>query len=64
MRKPSRGTDLDRQKCVAEAGGNQFDLVLLAAARARQLMTERSDADNCNSPMTALLEIQSGELKK
>ncbi len=54
MRTLSRTQIIDREKCVKNAGGNQFELVLLAAARARQLQSENTDY----APITALLEIQ------
>jgi len=34
-------SDINVQKCVKQAGGNQFNLVLVAAARARELAKTR-----------------------
>jgi len=60
----SRGTDIDTNLCV-DLAGNRYDLVIMAAARARELarrhrVNER--ADQLNAPVTALLEIQNGEV--
>lgn len=59
MKTSSRTPLVDRELCVKNAGGSQFELVLLAAARARQLMREEQ-ADH--APITALLEIQQNKL--
>lgn len=60
----SRARELDRTKCVANAGG-QFYLVHLAAARARQILDkgvkDGKPIIQTRAAMTALLEIQSGE---
>ena len=60
----SRGTDIDTNKCV-EVAGNRYDLVIMASARVRELarrhrVNERGD--QLNAPVTALLEIQNGEV--
>jgi DNA-directed RNA polymerase subunit K/omega len=60
----SRQNMLDRSKCVKNAGGSQFELVLAASARARQIAEEvkRSGTKvHHNVVMDALLEIQSGK---
>jgi len=64
MRKPSRGPTLDRQECIKQAGGNQFNLVLLAAALSRKMIDEGGEVTNTDAPMTALLAIQNGDLAK
>ena len=33
----SRGTEIDTDKCVQLSGGNRFNLVIMASARAREL---------------------------
>jgi DNA-directed RNA polymerase omega subunit len=60
----SRGTDIDTNLCVSNIG-NRYDLVIVAAARARELarrhcVNERPE--QLNAPVTALLEIQRGEV--
>jgi DNA-directed RNA polymerase subunit K/omega len=62
----SRGTIIDTEKCRALAGNNQFDLVLVAAQRMRELKSrERSKGANgvYITAVDALLEIQAGQLK-
>jgi DNA-directed RNA polymerase omega subunit len=61
--KDSRGTQVDTAKCV-EKVGNRFDLVLVAAARAREIKRRNQHSDKFehkNSLVTALLEIQDGK---
>ena len=59
--KASRGTEIDSRVCADRVGGNQFELVIIAAQRARELAKK-----NKNSPtyvkgaVEALLEIQEG----
>ena len=59
----SRGSKIDMQKCVANAGNNRFNLVLIASARAREINRQNSTSSNTahqNPVVTALDEIQSG----
>jgi DNA-directed RNA polymerase omega subunit len=61
----SRGTKIDTQKCVANANNNKYDLVLMAAARAREIKRRNQSSmleEHIGAPVTALLEIQAGEL--
>jgi len=68
MSKPigiSRGTEIDTDKCVDLSGGNRFNLVLIAAARAREIKRQHRESDkreHVYSNLTALLEIQSGKV--
>jgi DNA-directed RNA polymerase subunit K/omega len=60
-RSPSRSTELDLDLCVANAGGNRYDLIIQAAARARQIAYRHKlseSKDPIYPAMTALLEIQ------
>jgi DNA-directed RNA polymerase subunit K/omega len=62
----SRGTDVDVERCRAALDGNQFTLVLLASARARQIRADqcaRRVYDINNPVVTALLEIQQGKFQ-
>ena len=62
--KLSRGPQIDTNKCV-EMVGNRYDLVLIAAIRARELARQHrhSQAPHYIYPgVTALLEIQEGEV--
>lgn len=52
----SRGPLIDTQACVASVGGNKYDLVLIAAARAKEIKTRNKTSSG--SAVDALLEIQ------
>lgn len=59
----SRGSSLDVEQCTANAGGNRFDLVLIAAARAREIKRQHAFSDRFehkHSAVTALLDVQEG----
>jgi DNA-directed RNA polymerase omega subunit len=46
-------------------GGNRFDLVLIAAARAREIARNHKSAElttQVNSPVSALIDIQEGRV--
>lgn len=68
MSKPiglSRGTSIDTQKCVENVGGNRFNLVLIAAARAREIKRQHRESDkreHVYSNITALEDIESGKV--
>ena len=65
IKKLSRGTFIDTEKCVSMIGGNRFDLVLVAATRARELARQHRHAENksqLNAPVSALLDIQEGRV--
>lgn len=59
----SRGPQIDTEKCVRNVGMGRFDLVLIAAQRAREIRRhnkESSQYEHTHSIVTALLEIQEG----
>jgi DNA-directed RNA polymerase omega subunit len=61
----SRGTGIDTERCVRNAGANQFNLILYAAARARELKQQyknKHEYDHPSATVTALLEIQQGKI--
>lgn len=64
----SRGTSIDTEVCVINAGGSRFDMVLIASTRARELERQnKNKADQTlyvNPSVTALLELQSGKIGK
>jgi len=65
IKKLSRGTTIDTEKCVEMIGGNRFDMVLIASIRARELSRQHRHAENkgqLNAPVTALLDIQEGRV--
>ena len=60
----SRGTTIDTEKCV-ENIGNRFDMVLVAAARAREIRRKNRHSDRREhvfAEVTSLLEIQQGKI--
>jgi DNA-directed RNA polymerase subunit K/omega len=60
----SRHTQLDVEKCVALSGGNRFAMIISASERARELKIKNRHSDrieHLHSPITALLEIQTGK---
>jgi DNA-directed RNA polymerase subunit K/omega len=61
----SRGTQLNNDSCVKQAGGNRFNLVIMAAARSREIRRQNRESQNfehVHSNVTALLEFQNGEI--
>jgi len=59
----SRGTNIDLEKCVSMTGNNRYNLVLMASARARELVSiqrQRDWATHVNAPVQALLDVQQG----
>ena len=61
----SRGPSIDTNECVELVGGNRFNLVLIAAARAREIKRQHRESDtreHVYSNITALLEIQEGKI--
>lgn len=64
MKNESRGPSLDMQKCTKNVGDNRFNLILIAACRARELKKSISALDENYMPptVTALLEIQEGKI--
>jgi DNA-directed RNA polymerase omega subunit len=59
----SRGTEIDTEKCVVEAGSNRFDLVLIAAVRAREIRRNNKGSnkfEHTHAIVTALQDIQAG----
>ena len=60
----SRGTEVDTEKCVTNVG-SIFDLVLIAAARAREISRKHrhdGDTSQVNSCVSALLDIQNKQV--
>lgn len=62
-----RSTELDMQKCVEATNGNRFELVILAASRAREIRRQHAHSDkfeHVHTTVTALLEFQNGTIDK
>ena len=69
IRKPldlSRGPGINTELCTQMAGGNRFNLVLVASERAREIRRQNKDSDkreHVHAIITALEEIQRGEIE-
>jgi len=65
MKTPDFVNSVDTEKCVANVG-NRFDLVLIAAVRARELKQGRGNRKMVTSPnsyiVSALQEIEAGHI--
>jgi DNA-directed RNA polymerase omega subunit len=63
----SRHSEFNKETCVKNAGGNQFDLIIMASQRAREIKMGNSHSNKMehhHGVMTALLEIQSGKVEE
>ena len=61
----SRGTEINTDLCVTNVGENRFDLVLIAAARAREIKRQHLEStkrEHIFPIVSALLEIQDGKI--
>ena len=61
----SRGPDLDTEKCVRNVNGYKYDLILIAAQRARELKRQNKGSQKYEhnfTVVTALLDIQAGNV--
>ena len=56
--------DLDIQKCVVNVGGSQFELILIAATRAREIANLRSIAQRNNPKLNYDTKITTEALKE
>jgi DNA-directed RNA polymerase omega subunit len=63
----SRGIQIDPDKCLEQIGIDRFSMVLVAAARAREIKrknTHSNRREHIFPTVTALLEIQEGKIGK
>ena len=59
----SRGTEVDTRVCAEKVGGSQFELVIIAAQRARDLAKQNRKSETyVKGAVEALLEIQEGKI--
>jgi len=61
----SRATEVNIEKCVENVDGNRFNMVLIAAARSREISKRSRDTApevHSNSCVDALLEIQESKI--
>jgi len=57
----SRGPSIDIQQCTKIVGGNKFELVLIAAQRARELRRQNPN-ERHNYTVESLLDLQDNKL--
>ena len=57
----SRGPQIDIQECTRIVGGNKFELVLIAAQRARELRRQNPNVRH-NYTVESLLDLQDKKL--
>ena len=65
MKTLSRGPSIDIEQCAVNVGGNRFNLVLIAAVRAREIARRHRHEElptQANAPVSALLDIQAGRV--
>ena len=55
----SRSTEIDTERCVANAGG-RYDLVIAAAQRLREMKRRANETKTLATTIDALKEVQSG----
>jgi hypothetical protein len=59
----SRGPEIDMEKCVRQAGGGRYDMVLIGAQLLRELKRiHREDTNRYVTCVDALHEIQAGQV--
>jgi DNA-directed RNA polymerase subunit K/omega len=57
----SRTSQIDTEKCVAQAGG-RYDMVVAVAQRLRELKRKGRETNTYVTPIDALLEMQAGQI--
>jgi DNA-directed RNA polymerase subunit K/omega len=61
----SRCQEVNTEQCVRNVEGNRFEMILIAAARSREITKKNRDANpgfHTNGCIDALLEIQNGKI--
>jgi DNA-directed RNA polymerase omega subunit len=64
MKLDTQSRDIDVQKCVENVGGNQFELILIAATRAREIANTRSIAQKNNPQLKYPTRIVTAALEE
>ena len=63
----SRSLEVDTEMCVANAGGNRYELVIMASARAREIRRQHRSSEkfeHLHTAITSLKEFQDGKYDK
>lgn len=58
----SRTSQIDTEKCVRQAGGGRYDLILIGAQRLRELKRQHREDNKYVTCIDALKEIQEGQV--
>ena len=56
----SRNLQIDTEKCVKQAGGYRYDLILIASERLRELKRQNKHSTRYYTTVDALLDVQEG----
>lgn len=62
MKVKSVASRINIETCVEQAGCDKFNLVLIAAARVRELRAMRKESDEITYMSEVLMEIQEGKI--
>ena len=62
MRKETRATQVDIEKCIDKTGFGRFDLIVAASQRVRELKSRARESGAHVTAVDALLEAQNGQL--
>ena len=62
MRKETRATEVDIEKCIDKTGFGRFDLIVAASQRVRELKIRARESGAHVTAVDALLEAQNGQL--
>ena len=63
----NRSSQIDTDRCVVNAGGNRFELVLMASARAREIRRQHASSqrfEHIHPIVTALQEFENATLDR
>lgn len=63
----SRSLEVDLEQCVENAGGNRYELVIMASARAREIRRQHKSSEkfeHLHTSITSLKEFQEGKYDK
>jgi hypothetical protein len=58
----SRSTQIDLEKCVENAGGGRYDMIIALSERLRELKRKARETGAYATPIDALLEMQAGRI--
>jgi hypothetical protein len=58
----SRCGEIDLEKCVENAGGSRYDMIIALSQRLRELKRQARETGAYVTPVEALLEMQAGKV--